>query len=235
MDEHERSRTGHGSGASTGVSLAHPLDSKVRRAGADILPNWILTRRGTSKKRRVALTFDDGPDEMTAEYLKLLDTLHIRATFFLVGKNCANRRNAVLDMVSSGHEVAGHGYTHRRFTKLSQDELRDELDSTSALLPPPRTPRPLVRPPHGSTSLQSLLRCARAGYTTVLWSADSADARIAHADDVVAQLSPERMTPGDIVLLHEGQRWTLDALPRIVRGLQGAGFELVTVGEVLAP
>jgi peptidoglycan/xylan/chitin deacetylase (PgdA/CDA1 family) len=39
--------------------------------------------------------------------------------------------------------------------------------------------------------------------------------------------------PGEIVLLHEGQRWTLAALPRILAGLKGAGFELVTVGELL--
>jgi peptidoglycan/xylan/chitin deacetylase (PgdA/CDA1 family) len=219
----------------TGVSTTDPLFRKVRRAGADLLPSWILARKGVGRRKQVALTFDDGPDEMTPQYLRLLERLKVRATFFLVGENCASHRSDVLDLVRAGHELAGHGYTHRRFTKLSSAELRDELDSTQALLPPPRTPRPLVRPPHGSTSLQSLLRCSRAGYTTVLWSADSMDARTALGDEVALQLTPDRVAPGDIALLHEGQLWTLDALPRIVRGLQGAGFELVTVGEVLAP
>ena len=222
--------------ATTGVSTgASPLVSKVRRATANLLPAAMLVRHGTTKKRRVALTFDDGPDEMTPEYLALLDGLGVRATFFLVGKNCEERKAAVLDIISRGHEVAGHGYTHRRFTRMAPHELRDELANTSALLPPARTRRPLVRPPHGSTTVQSLLRCTRAGYTTVLWSADSGDARIKDADGVAAQLTADRVAPGDIVLLHEGQRWTLDALPRIVSGLQGAGYELVTVGEVLSP
>ena len=224
-----------GMGASTGVSTFSPLVSKVRRASATFLPASMLVRRGTTKKRRVALTFDDGPDEMTPEYLSLLDRLGVRATFFLVEKNCQERRSLVLDIVSRGHEVAGHGFTHRRFTHMTPHELRDELANTSGLLPPARTRRPLVRPPHGSTSVQSLIRCLRAGYTTVLWSADSGDARSKQSDEVAMQLTPDRVAPGDIVLLHEGQRWTLDALPRIVRGLQGAGFELVTVGEVLAP
>ncbi|MEA2696086.1 MAG: peptidoglycan-N-acetylglucosamine deacetylase, partial [Myxococcales bacterium] len=77
-----------GMGASTGVSTFHPLVSKVRRASATFLPASMLVRRGTTKKRRVALTFDDGPDEMTPEYLSLLDRLGVLATFFLVGKNC---------------------------------------------------------------------------------------------------------------------------------------------------
>jgi len=221
--------------ALTGVSKTNPLVSKVRRTSADLLPAAMLVRHGTTKKRRVALTFDDGPDAMTPEYLTLLDRLNVRATFFLVGKNCQEHRQLVLDIVARGHEVAGHGFTHRRFTKMTPLELRDELANTAALLPPSRTRRPLVRPPHGSTTVQSLLRCTRAGYTTVLWSADSGDAHLESSDEVALQLTPDRVSPGDIVLLHEGQRSTLDALPRIVRGLQGAGYELVTVGEVLAP
>lgn len=221
--------------AMTGVSTTRPLVSKVRRATASLLPATMLVRHGTTKRRRVALTFDDGPDDMTPQYLALLDQLGLRATFFLVGKNCQERRQAMLDIMAHGHEVAGHGFTHRRFTRMTPHELQDELTNTAALLPPARTRRPLVRPPHGSTSVQSLLRCTRAGYTTVLWSADSGDARMKDADSVAAQLTPDRVAPGDIVLLHEGQRWTLDALPRIVSGLQGAGYELVTVGEVLAP
>ncbi|HVR63403.1 MAG TPA: polysaccharide deacetylase family protein [Polyangia bacterium] len=221
--------------AKTGVSVPSPLLRKVRRTGAEFLPSSMLVRHGTTRKRRVALTFDDGPDDMTPEYLSLLDRLGVRATFFLVGKSCAERRQLVLDIVSRGHEVAGHGYTHRRFTVMTQTELRDELANTSALLPPSRTRRPLVRPPHGSTTVQSLLRCTRAGYTTVLWSADSGDAHLKNPDDMVEQLVPERVSPGDIVLLHEGQRSTLDALPRIVTGLQAAGYELVTVSEVLGP
>ena len=223
--------------AMTGVSIpsSSPLMRKVRHTGAELLPSSMLVRHGTTRRRRVALTFDDGPDHMTPEYLSLLDHLGVRATFFLCGRNCAENRQLVLDIVSRGHEVAGHGYTHRRFTVMTHAELRDELANTAALLPPPRTRRPLVRPPHGSTSVQSLLRCTRAGYTTVLWSADSGDARLTNPDDMVKQLVPDRVSPGDIILLHEGQRSTLEALPRIVKGLQGARYELVTVGEVLGP
>jgi len=206
----------------------------MKHVGASLLPNALLVRRGSTRGRRIALTFDDGPDELTPVYLDLLDRLGVRATFFVVGQACARNRAALLDTVARGHEVAGHGFTHRRFTKLSALELRDELTQTAALLPPPQGRRALFRPPHGATSLATLTRCARAGFTTVMWSCDSLDAKTSSADAVVAALAPENVSPGDIVLLHEGQQWTLEALPRVVDRLRGAGYELCTVGEILS-
>jgi peptidoglycan/xylan/chitin deacetylase (PgdA/CDA1 family) len=72
-----------------------------------------------------------------------------------------------------------------------------------------------------------------AGYTTVLWSVDSDDCRTTDARAVERRLAPERMSPGDVVLLHEQQQWTLDALPAVVHALRGAGWELVTVRELM--
>src|SRR5262249_46186481 len=132
-----------------------------------------------------------------------------------------------------GHEVAGHGFTHTAFPKLTVPALRDELARTSALLPPTR--RPLVRPPFGATSLRSLAVSATAGYTTVLWSRDSDDCRTTDANDVLARLAPAGLTPGEIVLLHEAQDWTLAALPRALEALAAAGWQAVTVGDILAP
>jgi peptidoglycan/xylan/chitin deacetylase (PgdA/CDA1 family) len=120
------------------------------------------------------------------------------------------------------------------FPSLDALALKSELERTGALLSVPPGGRKLVRPPRGATSPLSLLRCARAGYVTVLWSVDSDDCRTDRAEDVVAALSPDAVTPGDIVLLHEGQTWTLDALPPVLERLRGAGFELVTVSEMAA-
>ena len=91
----------------------------------------------------------------------------------------------------------------------------------------------MVRPPYGATSVRSLAVCAAAGYTSVMWSRDSDDCRTTSADEVVARLDPGALTPGEIVLLHEEQRWTLDALPRILTALRDGGWQAVTVGEIL--
>jgi peptidoglycan/xylan/chitin deacetylase (PgdA/CDA1 family) len=197
-----------------------------------LVPDALLVRRGPSRARCVALTFDDGPDHLTEEYLGALDELDVRATFFVVGEACARYPDAVLEMVRRGHEVAGHGYTHRRFTELPSDALREELGALAGHLPPPLG-RPLVRPPYGDVSLRTLATCALAGWSTVLWSLDSEDHRVYDAASVAARISPGNVRPGDILLLHEGQRWTIEALPTIVGRLREADYELVTVNELL--
>ena len=198
---------------------------------ADLAPRHVLVRHGSRKSRRVALTFDDGPDALTPRYLDLLDRLAVRATFFLIGESCARSPGTVREIVARGHEVASHGHTHTIFPSLSARELTGELSRVQELIPPSERRRPLVRPPRGVVSPASLLRCAMAGYTTVLWSLDSDDCRTKSAAEVARRASGA--APGEIVLLHEGQEWTLDALPAIVASLTGAGLELVTVGEML--
>jgi peptidoglycan/xylan/chitin deacetylase (PgdA/CDA1 family) len=210
------------------------LTGRLKRLVADVMPKAVLVRRGDPSARRVALTFDDGPDDMTDAYLDVLGRFGVRATFFVVGKNCDARRDAVRRIADRGHELGGHGFTHDPFTEMGPLALRDELRRTSALLPPVPARRPLVRPPRGATSLRSLAVCATAGFTTVLWSRDSDDCRTSSADDVAARLAPEALTPGEIVLLHEGQSWTLAALPRVLERLASAGWQVVTTSEILA-
>jgi len=181
----------------------------------------------------VALTFDDGPMDLTRDYLDVLERGGARATFFVVGDLCARSPELVDEIALRGHELAGHGYTHRPFPDLAREGLlTEELERTARLLPPRPRERSIVRPPRGAVSLGSLFGCTRAGFTTVLWSVNSEDWRVKRADDVVDAVVG-RVEPGAIVLLHEGQPWTLEALGTIVTRLKDDGHELVTVGELL--
>src|SRR6185503_7441237 len=109
---------------------------------------------------------------------------------------------------------------------------RGELADTQALLPSSRG-RELVRPPFGAVSFRSMLTCSRAGYTTVLWSFDSGDWCNLEASAVADPFGARAFSAGEIVLFHDGQPWTIDALPAVVGSLRKAGHELVTVGELL--
>jgi len=215
------------------IRHARGLRRLARLVAEHALPHTVLIGRGPSDRRRVALTFDDGPGAMTEAYLDALEAEGAHGTFFVVGETCARHRSALLAIVARGHEVAGHGYTHRPFPSLRAAELRDELKRTSGLLPPGRQ-RPLVRPPGGEVSPGSVVRCARAGYTTVLWSVDSNDCRTNSSVQLIANLAPGRLCAGDIILLHEGQRWTLEALPSALGALRDAGYEMVTVSELIS-
>jgi peptidoglycan-N-acetylglucosamine deacetylase len=215
--------------------------SGARRLARAILPSSVVAWQGRAPRTAagahggpLALTFDDGPNELTRAYLEVLERFGARATFFVVGELCAAHPELVSAIAAGGHELSAHGYTHRRVPSLSIRELRRELTGTASLLPRRSGRRLLVRPPHGAVSLSSILTCATAGFTRVLWSHNSGDWCTTSADDVCAAFDDERsLEPGAIVLLHEGQSWTLHALPTVLGKLSEAGRDLVTVGELL--
>ena len=132
---------------------------------------------------------------------RVLARYDARATFFMIGDACRRWPEQLARVAAHGHELGGHGFTHTPFPKLSAEALQDELARTEALLPPrPHAGGPrLVRPPLGATSPLSLLRCARAGYVTALWSRDSDDCRTRVAEEVAANVSPDSMDPGDVI------------------------------------
>lgn len=209
------------------------LRSQMKAAAYRLAPERLL-RRGPTDARRVALTFDDGPDHLTERYLDLLDRLAVPATFFIEGQFAERDPAIVREYVRRGHQLGGHGFDHQRFSRLSIAELDDQLRRTDASMPPQATGRPWVRPPHGELSTRALLQLLSSGYVVAMWSLDSNDYRIHDPALLAAEVTPERVAPGEVILLHEGQEWTLAALPAIVDGLRGAGYELVTMADLFA-
>jgi peptidoglycan/xylan/chitin deacetylase (PgdA/CDA1 family) len=221
-----------------------PVPSALTKARSNVwreiasrtLPRSVLFTHGDrrARRKRVALTFDDGPDAMTRRYLDALRDLDVRATFFIIGEQAELQSGIAREYRRRGHEVGGHGWTHAPFSTMTSARLRDELRRTRAAIPVGLQRRPLVRPPRGMLTPRTLARLAAAGYCTVLWSLDSDDCRTTDPRIVERRLRPENVSTGDVVLLHEMQPWTLQALPRVVSGLREAGYELVTVGELMA-
>lgn len=206
----------------------------ARSALYRLLPRSRFFGRGPSGRRQVALTFDDGPDGMTSEYLRALDELRVRATFFLIGRACENDPALLAEYVRRGHQIGGHGYDHTSFVELPWGGLREQLVRTDAAIGPQPTRCAWVRPPFGALNARVLGQLLARGNTVALWSYDSLDFKNHDANEVALRCAPDRVAPGEVILLHEGQQWTLDALPRIVGGLRDAGYELVTMAEMLA-
>jgi peptidoglycan/xylan/chitin deacetylase (PgdA/CDA1 family) len=202
----------------------------MKNAVYDAFPG--VRRRGATTSRRVALTFDDGPDHMTEAYLDLLDQLGVPATFFLLGARAASRPDLVREYRRRGHQIAGHGFDHQRFSKLGRRDLLDQCARTEAALGGQLNGRPWVRPPHGSLDATSLFHLVTTGYTVAMWSLDSRDYNTTQAAEIVQECEP--LSAGDVVLFHEGQQWTLDALPSIVAKIQAAGLECVTMHDLFA-
>ncbi|HEY5926674.1 MAG TPA: polysaccharide deacetylase family protein [Kofleriaceae bacterium] len=206
--------------------------SVVKNAVLDRVPG--VLRRGPLTSKRVALTFDDGPDEMTPQYLELLDDLGVPATFFVCGSRATQRPDLIREYIKRGHQVANHGYDHTRFTRLSRRHLLQQLAQTEHAIGGQVTGRAWVRPPHGSLDASSLLALRTSGYIVALWSIDSCDYDVRDANLLAEKCSPAVVGAGDVLLFHEGQPWTLEALPRIVAALHASGLECVTMHDLFA-
>ena len=151
-----------------------------------------------------------------------------------IGNAATSLPDAVRDYVRRGHQVAGHGYDHKRFTTLGRRALLDQCARTDQALGGQATGRPWVRPPHGSLDARSLFTLLTAGYTVAMWTLDACDYSDHDPASLAARCSPAHVSPGEVLLLHEGQEWTLDALPRIVAALHDAGYECVTMHDLFA-
>jgi peptidoglycan/xylan/chitin deacetylase (PgdA/CDA1 family) len=206
--------------------------TRVKNAVLDRIPG--VLRRGPTTHKRVALTFDDGPDALTPRYLDVLDELGVPATFFVLGAGAERDPDRVRAYLRRGHQVASHGFDHARFTKLSRRELLAQCERTDHAIGGQASGSSWVRPPHGSLDASALLALRSAGYVVALWSVDSCDYEIHQPDELAARCRPGVVGPGDVLLFHEGQDWTLAALPQIVAALHAAGLECVTMYDLFA-
>jgi peptidoglycan/xylan/chitin deacetylase (PgdA/CDA1 family) len=206
----------------------------MKSAVLDAMPRSRVIRRGPGPARRVALTFDDGPDHMTRAYLDMLGELGVSATFFLIGRQCEREPELTRAYAERGHQIASHGYDHARFPVLSVSALDDQLRRTDAAMGAQPTPRRWVRPPHGTLSARVLAQLLARGDVVALWSLDSEDYKSRDPGDLAARCAPSVVRPGEVILMHEGQEWTLEALPRVVSALRDAGYEMVTMADMFA-
>ncbi len=200
----------------------------------------------TPPKKRVALTFDDGPnhyDDRTKNVVDELAKYDFRATFFVVG-NRISGGDALSYAVRKGNEIGIHGYTHNvYYDSCDSAEFEDELNSTAEAIHSqlPGYEINLMRPIGGRISPQHVAVCP---YSVILWSVDSddwnnkyyagisdeeAEARVnTIVENVMSQVSD-----GDIILMHDIYESTYDAVKLLLPLLDAAGYEAVTVSELL--
>jgi peptidoglycan/xylan/chitin deacetylase (PgdA/CDA1 family) len=186
----------------------------------------------------VALSFDDGPYPVrTPLLLDVLADLHVRATFFLIGKDAEQYPALTERIVREGHELANHTLTHpEHFEELNAAQVAAELEGAANALgrysddPAIRT---LFRPPHGRFSEQTVRAAQRAGYHVILWNDDPGDWRTKIPPAVLAQHIETNASAPDIILLHSGRISTIEMLPEVVARFHRAGFTFVTIGEMM--
>jgi peptidoglycan/xylan/chitin deacetylase (PgdA/CDA1 family) len=192
---------------------------------------------GPRETRRVALTFDDGPDPAhTPALLDALAELGVKATFFLLGREVEKHPELAARIAREGHEIGNHTHTHRYLPLVrSSNVVRELAAADTAIYRATGVVPTLARPPYGGRSPFTVRAFARGGKRVVLWDVNSFDWKGAPADDVARRVL-ERARPGSIILMHEardGGETTVDAVRMLVPELRARGFELATVSRTL--
>ncbi|MFS3127490.1 polysaccharide deacetylase family protein [Nocardioides sp. Bht2] len=185
-----------------------------------------------TKKRCVALSFDDGPSLPTPRLLDILKNQKVPATFFLVGQMVKWHPKTTARISREGHEVGVHGWNHADLRRLKPKDLDWQLHRTKQLIQQATGIRPtLCRPPYGASNKQVLKAEKRAGLAEVLWNIDTQDWKIRNAKHVRNSVL-NHVKRNTVVLMHDIRPTTVDAIPQMVRELKRRGFTLVTVTQL---
>lgn len=191
--------------------------------------NGQVVRRGPEGRRRVALTFDDGPSSYTPQILKILRERKAKATFFMLGQQVAANPSAARRVLAAGHELANHSYSHPMLPSFS------ELSSANRVIRRATGFKPcLFRPPYGALNSSVISSARTLGMKSVLWDIDTVDWSSPGSAAIRARGSDAGR--GSIVLMHDGggpRSQTVEALPGMIGNLRARGYRLVTVTQLL--
>lgn len=183
------------------------------------------------EKKKIALTFDDGPHPIyTPEMLELLKKYEIPATFFLLGEQIEQYEDLVKEIANEGHLIGNHTFEHIQITKIPEEQAEEMIQKTSDLIEELTGQKTeYVRPPFGSwdQDLEEEL-----DLIPVLWNVDSQDWKTQNVDSIVNQVV-KSVKENDIILMHDSFETTVQAVERIIKLLEAEGYEFVTVDEVI--
>ena len=188
----------------------------------------VVTRFATDRNE-VWLTIDDGPADDTPALLELLDRLGAKATFFVKGTLAASHDAFVRELVARGHSVANHSQTHpsATFWCLPPSQARAEIEECNRTLETITGAVPRwFRAPVGMKNPFVHPALARHGMRLIGWTARGYDAVMSDPEQILARMLPH-VSPGAILVLHQGREHSLRAIERVVGALRERGYAFV--------
>lgn len=216
----------------TGKQSGETVDKEVVEEPTNMVISY-LNPNPQDGKKYIALTFDDGPSSYTSEILAILKEYGVKATFFNLGTNASSMSATV---VADGHEMASHTNSHANLPECDRDTLRSEISTAFDSIEETSGERvQMIRAPYGAFTTVEWARAADLISCNVLWNIDTLDWELPGADAITDTVLSQAFN-GAIALMHDGggdRSQDIEALPDIIEGLQDAGYELVTVSELM--
>lgn len=181
-------------------------------------------------KPMIALTFDDGPNHNTAKILTTLEKYHIKATFFILGRNIEGNEKVIKKMSDLNMEIGNHMYSHKLLTKLTSDEITKEIKKVDNLIFEITGKNPtLIRPSYGSYNNRIKKIMDR---PIIIWNIDTLDWKYHNSKKIYKRVM-KSISDGDIILMHDIYNATANSLELIIPELLKEDYQFVTVSELL--
>lgn len=185
-------------------------------------------------EKKVAISFDAtwGAEE-TPKILATLDKYKVKTTFFLVDLWLDKYPDVAKTIAQKGHEIGMHSSKHPYFTKLSKEEMINELENNHKKIKEITGYNAIVfRPPFGDYDNRVITNVEEMGYKTIQWSIDSLDWKDLSAEQINQRVLT-RMRPGAIVLFHNNGKHTAEAIETIIPKLLRDGYKIVPITNLI--
>ncbi len=180
-------------------------------------------------EKMIAITFDDGPGKYTKDILSILKKYDANATFFVLGNKVEIYDESTREIIKQGSEIGNHSYNHKWLIKLDKEEFINQVNMTQDIIKRTTGFTPtLLRPTYGSTN--NIIR-KNTNLDIVLWNVDTLDWKIKKPKKIANRVIG-KVKDGDIILMHDTHKQTVEALKLILPELKKEGFQFVTVSEL---
>lgn len=182
-------------------------------------------------EKAIALTFDDGPSGYTEELLDGLKEYNAKVSFFVIGQNVEKYPETVKRAYKEGHLIGNHTYEHIRLPFKSQAAIKESIGKTADAIEAATGARPLFfRAPYGDVSAIQLKTLDK---FFISWSTSTYDWNNKDADYIYKRIM-KKAADGEIILLHDTKKATVEAVLRAIPELQEQGYEFVRVDDLLS-
>lgn len=187
-------------------------------------------------KKQVALSFDAAwGNEDTARILEILRKHNVKVTFFMTGGWVESYPEDVKAILADGHDLGNHSENHKNMSQLSDAECQEELLKVHTKVQElTGYEMCLFRPPYGDYDNHVITNAKKCGYYAIQWSIDSLDWKDYGVDNIVERVcNSDKLGNGAIILMHNGAKYTADALDTVITTLQEKGYELVPISQLI--
>lgn len=198
----------------------------------------MVISKGASVGKKVALTFDDGPDEnFTPQVLDILKQEQVPATFFVIGRSAKYYPDVLKRIIQEGHVLGNHSWSHPVLSKLTSSQIQQQLGDTNQVIYDITGKKPvLMRPPYGAKNQLVIDEVKKNSMKVILWSVDTRDWDHRTKSEILTVVR-NQTTPGGIILQHssgnEGLKESVAALPQLIKELKSKGYQFVTLDDLL--